>query len=206
MSEKEVPFTIYAETTPNPKTMKFVANKILVPYGATVEYNSELECQDAPLAKVLFTFPFVESLFFSSNFVSITKKDFIEWDDVVMEMREYLTNYLRADQPIFTKPPKTTGHETKNEDNQSEKIKVTSTPQNEMEEKIINLLEEYVRPAVEGDGGAIHFKSFDEGKVTVKLSGACSGCPSSTQTLKFGIENLFKEHLPEVQEVVAEDA
>lgn len=205
--KKMVPITIYAESTPNPATMKFVANKLLINYGATIEYHSEEECEEAPLARVLFTFPFVKSLFFANNFVTITKTDSLEWDDVVLEMREYLTNYLQADQPVFTKPPKKTQHETTNSETQEkEQISITATPENEQEEKIINLLEEYVRPAVEGDGGAIHFKSFENGILTLKLSGACSGCPSSTATLQGGIKNLFDRFMPEVKQVVAEDA
>lgn len=206
-NKKLAPITIYAESTPNPATMKFVANKILINYGATIEYHSAEECEEAPLARVLFTFPFVKSLFFASNFVTITKTDMVEWDDVVLEVREYLINYLQADQPVFTKPPKKTQHETTNKDTQEkEKIALTATPEDEQEEKIINLLEEYVRPAVEGDGGAIHFKSFQDGTLTLKLSGACSGCPSSTATLQGGIKNLFSRYMPEVKEVVAEDA
>lgn len=203
--EKKVPATVYAETTPNPAAIKFVANKVLVPYGATVEYKNPEECSEAPLARVLFSFPFVESVFMSSNFVSITKKDFIEWDEIVRELRDYLTNYLQAGQPIFHKPPTKTQHVTHKEDGSTEQIKLTATPENEREEKIVNILEEYVRPAVESDGGAIHFKSFDNGTLTVRLSGACSGCPSSSQTLKGGIENIFKKFMPEVQEVVAEE-
>ncbi len=206
MSEKttnKVPVTVYAETTPNPETMKFAANKVLVPYGATVDFQSPDDCEDAPLARALFTFPFVKGVFMSSNFVSVTKADFIEWDDVVRELREYITNYLQAGQPVFSKPPKTTEHVAV-KDGVEEKIKVTATPENEREEKIINILEEYVRPAVESDGGAIHFRSFDNGTLTVRLSGACNGCPSSTQTLKGGIENIFKQFMPEVTEVVAE--
>ena len=206
-TKKLAPITIYAESTPNPGTMKFVANKVLINYGATIEYHGAEECDEAPLAKVLFTFPFVKSVFFASNFVTITKTDGIEWDDVVLELREYLINYLQADQPIFTKPPKKTQHVTTNkETKEQEQISITATPENEQEEKIINLLEEYVRPAVEGDGGAIHFKSFESGTLTLKLSGACSGCPSSTATLQGGIKNLFSRFMPEVKEVVAEDA
>tara|TARA_Y100000782_G_C10185986_1_gene266584 strand:- start:5762 stop:6388 length:627 start_codon:yes stop_codon:yes gene_type:complete len=205
-TKKVIPVTIYAESTPNPATMKFVANKLLIKYGATIEYFSEDECEEAPLARVLFSFPFVKSIFFANNFITITKNDFIEWDDVILEVREYLTNYLQADQPIFTKPPKKTQHDTINKDTQEvEQISITATPEDEQEEKIINLLEEYVRPAVEGDGGAIHFKSFKDGILTLKLSGACSGCPSSTATLQGGIKNLFDRFMPEVKEVVAEE-
>lgn len=204
--DKKEPIIFYAESTPNPQVMKFVANKVLINYGVTIEYKSETECKDAPLAKVLFSFPFVTGVFFASNFVSITINNAIEWSDVVLEVREYLTNYLQAGQPVFDKPPIQTQHESSNStEEKKEFVKITATPENEMEEKIINLLEEYVRPAVEGDGGAIHFKSYKDGIVTVKLSGACSGCPSSTQTLKGGIQNLFNRFLPEIKDVVAEE-
>lgn len=203
MTAKKTPVTIYAEMTPNPATMKFVANMALINYGVTVEYTSEEECQDAPLAQRLFSFPFVKSVFIASNFVTITKEDFIEWDDVVLEVREYLTNYLMAGNPVFDKPPVQTQHQSCNEEEKF--IRVTQTPQNEAEEKIVNILEEYVRPAVEGDGGAIHFKSYADGILTVKLSGSCSGCPSATQTLKGGIQNLFERMMPEVKDVVAEE-
>jgi len=206
METKKVPVTVYAESTPNPEVMKFVANKVLVSYGVTVEYLTEADCAEAPLARALFSFPFVKSVFMSGNFVSITKIDAIDWDEIVLEVREYLTNYLQAGQPVFTKPPVQTQHESK-ESTETEKayIRVTQEPQDETEEKIINLLEEYVRPAVEGDGGAIHFKSYEDGRLTVKLSGACSGCPSSTATLQGGIKNLFERFMPEVKEVVALD-
>lgn len=205
MDKKVIPVSIYAESTPNPEVMKFVANKLLIQYGVTVEYSAEHECEDAPLARVLFTFPFVKSIFFANNFVSITKTELVEWDDVVLELREYLTNYLQAGNPVFDKPPVQTQHTAKNNEGEEAPIKVTAQPQNEAEEKIINLLEEYVRPAVESDGGAIHFKSYENGILTVRLSGACSGCPSSTATLKGGIQNLFNRFMPEVKDVVAEE-
>lgn len=209
MSEQKVPYTIYAEMTPNPQAMKFVANKALIEHGVTVEFNSEAECQDAPLAAMLFSFPFVEKVFFSNNFVSVNATNGVDWNDFVLEFREYLTNYLQAGQPIFTKPISQTQHEKMPEEGKEETepqfLKVLSTPSNEDEESIVNILEEYVRPAVESDGGAIHFKSYKDGVLTVKLSGACSGCPSSNQTLKVGIQNLFNKFMPEVKEVVAEN-
>lgn len=206
MEKKKEPIVIYAESTPNPLTMKFVANKLLINYGVTIEYKSEGECENAPLARVLFSFPFVDAVFFASNFISITIHKSIEWNDVVMEVREYITNYLSAGQPVFDKPPVETQHEKMSGGSDvKEYIKVTAQPKGDLEEKIVNILEEYVRPAVEGDGGAIHFKTFNKGVLTVKLSGACSGCPSSTATLQGGIKNLFERMLPEVSEVVAEE-
>ena len=207
MSAKKEPVTIYAEMTPNPATMKFVANSLLIRYGATASFDKPEECEEAPLARVLFSFPFVKSVFFANNFVTITKSEGVEWDDVILELREYLTNYLQAGQPIFTTPPKVTQHETASSSaEQKSFVKITDTPADEVEEKIINLLEEYVRPAVESDGGAIHFKSYENGELTLKLSGACAGCPSSTATLQGGIKNLFAKYMPEVTSVVAENA
>lgn len=203
---KEI-ITVYAESTPNPNTMKFVASTPFITSGLTVEYFEESEAENSPLSQRLFSFPFVKSLFLASNFVTVTRNDLVEWDDVVLELREYIQNYLQTGHEVFTKPPTATQHQRTNEEGAQEFIKMMSEPQDEVEESIINLLEEYVRPAVEGDGGAIHFKSFNKesGELTVKLSGACSGCPSSTATLKGGIQNLFNRMMPEVKTVNAEE-
>lgn len=193
---------IYAEVTPNPATMKFVSNRDLVSDGKVFEYKSESDSEGSPLAQRLFTFPFVRGIFITQNFVSVTKMDGIEWEDIMLEMREYLSNYLNAGQPIF------------NENAEESKLEIEKPlaglsehkkAEGPIEEQIIEILDDYVRPAVEGDGGAIHFKHYGEGKLTVELKGACSGCPSSTVTLKAGIQALFERMLPEVKEVVAEE-
>lgn len=207
MDKKQVPISIYAESTPNPATMKFVASEFLVKNGQSFEYTSMEEAGDSPLAARLFSFPFVTGVFISVNFITLTKNDLVEWQDVFGELREYITNYILTGHPIFNDEVDVAKSEPKQETpNPLEEMTAeaqSATPKNEMEEKIVNILEEYVRPAVESDGGAIEFHSYDAGKLTVVLKGACSGCPSSTMTLKNGIQGLFDQMLPEVKDVVA---
>lgn len=194
---------IYAEVTPNPATMKFVSNHILAPSGAVYDFKSEVDAKVSPLAQRIFTFPFVNGVFMAQNFITVTKSEQVEWDDIMLEMREYLSNYLNAGQPVFTEEAQSASAKP-SEDSNTGQIdhNKTNTP---IEEQIVEILDDYVRPAVEGDGGAIHFQSFEDGKLTVVLKGACSGCPSSTVTLKAGIQALFDRMLPEVKEVVAEE-
>ncbi len=201
-----IPYIIYAEATPNPESMKFVANKLLLDKGATAQYSTIAEASQAPLVQRLFEFPFVKQVFISSNFISITKHAFVSWDDILLETRSFLTEYLNAKNPIVTALP---GKEIAT-DSSFKETKVVHTehqaPQTEVEVKIIEILEQYIRPAVEQDGGLITFKSFVNGVVTVQMRGSCSGCPSSTVTLKAGIEGLLKRLLPdEVKEVVSEE-
>jgi len=202
MSEKKIPVAVYSESTPNPATMKFVASHMFLKDGGSIEFTSPDQTEDAPLAARLFTFPFVTGVFFAKNFVTITKNDAVEWMEITNEMREYLINYLTAGYPAFNKKPQTNSSEDSSSEAPSN---IPPVPQNQQEERITEILQEYIRPAVESDGGAIDFRSFEEGKLTVTLRGACSGCPSSTITLKNGIEQLFKRMMPEVTEVVAEE-
>ena len=202
MSEKKLPYMIYAEVTPNPATMKFVSNHVLALNGSIYEFNSEAEAKYAPFAQRLFSFPFVSKVFITQNFITLTKIEGLEWDDVMLELREYISNYLNAGQEIFLD-----GVDAKSEEGAGESTGITdhSKANTPIEERIVEILDEYIRPAVEGDGGAIHFKSFEEGKLNVVLKGACSGCPSSSLTLKSGIKALFERMLPEVKEVIAEE-
>ncbi|MNY34243.1 Fe/S biogenesis protein NfuA [compost metagenome] len=179
--------------TPNPNTMKFVANKYLLINGESVEFHSGAEAKGySPLAEELFHFPFVKTVFITANFVTIAKNETISWDFVTMELREFVKNWIAEGKDVLIQMPVA-------------KPKVSEdTDKPVYDDAIRSLLDEYVRPAVEGDGGAIDFVGFEEGTVTVALRGACSGCPSSTATLKGGIENLLKQHLPDVKEVVAE--
>jgi len=196
-----VPVTVYAEMTPNPNTMKFVANKYLLITGDSVEFTSRAEAKGfSPFAEELFNFPFVKGVFIAANFVTITKSEDISWDFVQMELREFIKEYLSFGKDVLVMMPAPKPIEVKQEDNQPTKVYEPS----EFDEAIVALLDEYVRPAVENDGGAIDFRSYEDGVVTVIMRGACSGCPSSTATLKGGIENLLKQHIPEVKEVVAE--
>ncbi len=197
----QVPVNIYSEMTPNPSTMKFVANKYLLLTGESVEFTSALEAKGfSPFAEELLKFPFVNGVFMASNFVTITKSDNIPWDFITMEIREFIKSWIADGKDILIQmpEPKPTPEATE------ETAKKVYAP-SEYDDAIRDLLDEYVKPAVETDGGAIEFRGFDQGIVTVLLKGSCAGCPSSTATLKGGIENLLKQHLPEVTEVVAEN-
>ena len=196
----KIPTSLYAEATPNPLVMKFTANRMLVDQNI-YEFNNRVEATASPLALELFGFPFVESVFFSNNFISVTKKNNgIEWSDIVVEMREFIRDYLVDGGTIINekaspKKSKTVTHK--------EELKREFS---DIEKKIADLLDEYVRPAVEQDGGFISLKKFEKGIVTVSLQGACSGCPSSSMTLKSGIEGLLKREMPdEIVEVIADN-
>ncbi|MBM3186605.1 MAG: NifU family protein [Bacteroidetes bacterium] len=194
-----VPVTVYTEMTPNPTTMKFVANKYLLATGDSVEFSNKNETKGfSPLADELFNFPFVKNVFIAANFITITKTDNVPWDFITMELREFIKGWITNGGEILIQMP--TQKQQAVEKVESKTLKDFNPT--EYDDPIRALLDEYVRPAVENDGGAIDL-GFEDGKVTVQLKGSCAGCPSSTATLKGGIENLLKQHLPEVQEVVA---
>lgn len=192
MSTQKQVFTIYAEASPNPESMKFVANVAFLPSGISVDYATKEDAEHSPLAQELFDFDYINRVFVAANFVSVTKNPETNWVEVIPEIRSYIKAYLESGKSVFSKMPE-----------KQEAPKVSETPTGELDQKIIDLLNEYVRPAVEQDGGNIEFVSFDAGIVTVELQGSCSGCPSSTVTLKSGIENLLKRMVPEVLEVRA---
>ena len=180
--------------TPNPETMKFVANKLLYP-GKSIDFPDVESTGPSPLAIELFGFPFLKSVFIASNFVTLTKTSETDWNDVIPSIRLFLKEWLEEGKPVI------------NED----EIVVAGTDGNfisadddDVVKRIKELLENYVKPAVEMDGGAIQFKSYNEGIVNLMLQGSCSGCPSSMITLKAGIEGMMKRMIPEVKEVVAE--
>ncbi|MFD1553041.1 NifU family protein [Putridiphycobacter roseus] len=207
----QVPITLYAEMTPNPATMKFVSNKHLVLSDQNIVFNSMDEAKGySPLAEALFNFPFVDGVFMASNFVTVTKTDNIDWDFIVMELREFIREWLANGKEAIIRIP-APGAPKAAEKPATAAVNLNETPadqpasfeKSDLDEPIIALLNEYVRPAVENDGGAIDFIGFNDGKVYVMLKGSCAGCPSSTQTLKGGIETLLKSNLEEVTEVVA---
>ncbi len=192
--KKTAPASVYAESTPNPAVMKFVANKKLVP--TSVEFTSIDATKDAPLAQALFHFPFVKEVYMDENFVSITKYEITPWEEVVQEVRTFIREYIAADKPILAP-----GFIPKGETTEHTQIDYSPT-----EQEIVRILDEYIKPAVASDGGNIVFQSFDENEkaVHVVLQGACSGCPSSTFTLKNGIETMMREMLPgKVEQVIA---
>lgn len=192
------PIFIYTELSPNPNSMKFVLNFELVPEGLSFDYPSHASALEegriSPLAADLFQFPFVQRVFIANNFVTLTKDEETQWEEVLRDAKAFIKIYFEEGQPVF------------DEATILKNTVVVSANESETVQKIKAVLDQYVRPAVESDGGAINFHSFDEmdGKVKVLLQGSCSGCPSATLTLKAGIENLLTRMVPGVKEVVAE--
>jgi len=187
--------SIYTEMTPNPETMKFVANKLLYP-GKSVDFPDVSSAKPSPLAVELFGFPFIRSVFIASNFVTLTKTPETDWQDVIPTVRQFLKEYLEEGKSVINE-----------EELQSMKQGATNhvaADDDDVVKRIKELLDNYVKPAVEMDGGAIQFKSYQQGVVNLMLQGSCSGCPSSMITLKAGIEGMMKRMIPEVKEVVAE--
>lgn len=197
-STKKEAIEVYAEVTPNPSVMKFGTNKALT--STDVEYkNIDEASKSSPLAQSLFNFPFVKEVFISENYISVSKYDMVEWDDVYTEVRTFIRSYLQENKTIIKELPNVEISSTSEEN--IEPISLEGTPA-----KIVDILDEYIRPAVASDGGNIAFKSYNEESkvVSVILQGACSGCPSSTATLKNGIETMLKEMLPnQISEVIA---
>lgn len=186
---KKVPSTVYAESTPNPSALKFVANKKLV--ATSYEFVSIEDAKYSPLATELFHLPFVKSVFFDENFISITKHDVADWSEITTQLREFLQNYIDSDKDIISADAPKMLKKTESQ------VDAAFENYDDISKEIISILEEYVKPAVASDGGNIEFRSYDPEtkEVKVVLQGACSGCPSSTYTLKNGIENMLKEML-----------
>tara|TARA_Y100001968_G_C19419656_1_gene751025 strand:- start:453 stop:1043 length:591 start_codon:yes stop_codon:yes gene_type:complete len=182
-------YSLYAESTPNPEVMKFVSNRILS--NNTIEIRSVEAAKNIPIAKELFSFPFVKSVFLSKNFISITKISNVLWEDIAMQLRVFILEFLNNSN--FSEDNIDVSETISENKEKSDTIDDKDFIGDEKE--ISNLINEYIKPAVESDGGSITLDSFDDGVVTVILSGACSGCPSSTLTLKQGVENLLKQKL-----------
>lgn len=184
------PVHLYMEANPNPNSLKFVANFMLVEDGVSFDYPDLESAENSDLAKELFNFAAVQRVFVASNFVTVTKSDDVEWAEIQTIIRDHIRQYLESGKAVvkasFDKDP------------------LFNEGDSEVVKKIKGILDEYIRPAVEQDGGAIVFHSFQDGIVKVLLQGSCSGCPSSTVTLKAGIQNLLTRMLPEVKEVQAE--
>jgi Fe-S cluster biogenesis protein NfuA len=175
--------------------MKFVANKLLYP-GKSIDFPDVETAKPSPLAIELFGYPFIKAVFIASNFVTLTKTADTDWSDVIPSVRQFLKEYLEEGKPVINEEEIVTSKK----DSSNE----ISADDDDVVKRIKELLENYVKPAVEMDGGAIQFKSYDEGVVNLMLQGSCSGCPSSMITLKAGIEGMMKRMIPEVKEVVAE--
>lgn len=197
MEIQRVPVSVYAEMTPNPAVMKFVANKMVVDLDH-VEFHNIEEASISPLATALFHFPFVKEVFMSSNFIAIQKFNVVEWETVTQEVRQFILEYLQEGKPVLTGTPTVAANESSDG--------VVSVDQEEdlgeIELRIIDILEEFVKPAVAQDGGNIAFVAYEEKIVKVQLQGACAGCPSSTLTLQQGIKNILQRMLPTLVEDV----
>ena len=190
-TEAKRAISLYTEASPNPNSLKFVANVMLISEGVSRDYPDFESAKEAPLAAALFEkFDFVTRVFYMSNFVTVTKNDATDWFEVKAEVQQFIREHLENGKALITEEVTQQDHAVSDDDT-------------DIEVKIKGILDEYIRPAVEMDGGAIAFHSFNEGKVKVTLQGSCSGCPSSTVTLKAGIENLLKRMVPEVTEVEA---
>jgi NFU1 iron-sulfur cluster scaffold homolog, mitochondrial len=195
----KTPLLIYTEQTPNPESLKYVSNKML--YKGTADFEDLEAAKDwSPLAVDLFELPYVKRVYICNNFVTVTKEMNYAWEDIMLKLKEFLKSWLEQHTEII-KP----GYEEVQAELQKERMTQAYTgDQGELANKIKDLIDTYVKPAVEMDGGNIEFKSFENGVVSVILQGSCSGCPSSTVTLKSGIEGMLKRMVPEVREVVQE--
>jgi Fe-S cluster biogenesis protein NfuA len=192
-TSKKVPVTVYAESTPNPAVLKFVSNKALV--DGTFEFKNIDQAKYAPLARALFHFPFVKEVFFYQNYISITKYDLVEWQEITSEIREFIRKYLEEGKPVL-EDAVLEQNTSQTQTEQPTKAAPKKTYEG-ISQDIVNILDEYIKPAVASDGGNIEFQHFDTSTKTVSvlLQGACSGCPASTFTLKNGIETMLQDML-----------
>jgi len=194
------PVMLYTEQTPNPESLKFVTNKML--YKGTADFREEgLAKEWSELGTELFNFPYVKGVYICNNFVTVTKEFNYSWEDIMLPLKQYIKEFVEAEKPVLKEG--FAEEMAKIEEARGVAYEYTGE-QAELVKKIKELIDTYVKPAVEMDGGNIEFKAFDQGIVTVILQGSCSGCPSSSVTLKAGIEGMLKRMVPEVKEVVAE--
>ena len=201
MDIKRVPVSIYAEMTPNPKVMKFVSNKLLLQTDSA-EFRNIEEAKPSPLATKLFHFPFVKEVFISGNYIAIAKFDVVEWDALAQEVRVFITEFLTEGGVAVHEDQLQPAESATSEADGS--LPVRPEDMGEIEGRIVDILEEYIKPAVAQDGGNIAFMAYKDKIVEVQLQGACSGCPSSTMTLKNGILSILQKMLPTlVDDVVA---
>lgn len=184
---------VYTEMTPNPDTMKFICNRLIYP-GKNIDFPEEADAKPSPLAQELFGFPFVKGVFIANNFITLTKTQETQWEEIAPFIRQFLKEYVESGKVIVNEDLVV----KKTEPNQSD------ADDSDVVKRIKDILENYVKPAVEMDGGAIKYLDYNNGTVKLMLQGSCSGCPSSMITLKVGVEGMMKRMIPEVKEVVAE--
>ena len=193
----KTPVLLYTEQTPNPESLKFVTNRML--YRGTADFREEALAKEwSPLGAALFEMPFVKGVYICNNFVTISKEFNYEWAEIMLKIKEFIKNFIEDDGIILKEGFAEAIAAIQNDNPQYE------GDNGELVKRIKDLIDTYVKPAVEMDGGNIEFKSFDKGTVNVILQGSCSGCPSSTVTLKSGIEGMLTRMIPEVKSVEAE--
>ncbi len=194
------PVMLYTEQTPNPESLKFVTNRML--YRGTADFREEeLAKSWSPLAAALFELPYVKGVYVCNNFVTVSKELAYTWEDIMLKLKDFIKQYIDDGGTIVLDGFE---EEKRRLEAESGAEQQYTGDEAELVKKIKELIDTYVKPAVEMDGGNIEFKSFDNGRVTVILQGSCSGCPSSTVTLKAGIEGMLKRMIPEVTEVISE--
>lgn len=195
----KMPVSIYTESTPNPETMRFVTDKMLL-LNISADFTDEGNTKEAPLAAELFGFPFVQGVFIMNNFVTVTKQQDTDWQEIAPILKEFIADYISEGRSVFTNKFKPALTHLPSDTTDTSPV----SSETEVINKIKEIFENQIKPAIARDGGAIQFKSYNKGKVAVKLHGACNGCPSSTITLKAGIERILRKEIPEVEQVVAE--
>lgn len=199
-SKVKSPVMLYTEQTPNPESLKFVTNRML--YKGTADFKEEALAKEwSPLATELFELPYVKGVYISNNYVTVSKELTFAWEDIMLKLKAHIKDYVEADKLIIKEGFAEAMAKIEAERGVGYQYSEDETV---IVQKIKDLIETYVKPAVEMDGGNIEFRKWEEGRVYVTMQGACSGCPSSTVTLKAGIEGMLKRMIPEVQEVVAE--
>jgi NFU1 iron-sulfur cluster scaffold homolog, mitochondrial len=195
------PVMLYTEQTPNPEALKYVTNRML--YKGIADFkDAEMAATWSPMANSLMQLPYVKSVYFNQNYVTVTKEFNYDWEDVKLKLKEFIKDYVEQGGVVVSE-----GFEAHMEAINAEQNAVQFAGEDgEIAKKVKDLIDMYVKPAVESDGGNIEFKAFEKGRVHVIMQGSCSGCPSSSVTLKAGIEGMLKRMIPEVTEVVQEMA
>lgn len=193
------PVLLYTEQTPNPESLKFVTNRML--HQGTADFKERSAAQEwSPMAVALFDLPYVKGVYISNNFVTVTKEFNYEWPDIMISLKQFIKEFIEAG-GVIVNEGYAAAMATQQADHGSQ---YSSAEDAELAAKIKELIDTYVKPAVEMDGGNIEFKRYEAGKVYVLMQGSCSGCPSSSVTLKSGIEGMLKRMVPQVEEVIQE--
>ncbi|TNE66024.1 MAG: NifU family protein [Bacteroidetes bacterium] len=193
------PVMLYTEQTPNPEALKYVTNRLL--YRGIADFKEFALAETwSPMATALMELPYVKSVYFNNNYVTVTKELNYDWSEIMLKIKEFIKNYVEQDGEVVKEGFAEFWDQEMSKQNEVQ----FSGEDGEIARKVKELIDTYVKPAVEMDGGNIEFKAFEKGRVFVTMQGSCSGCPSSTVTLKAGIEGMLKRMVPEVTEVIQE--